>query len=149
MADMNFRWKKGNKLTRVGVVQLESLINMQWSIAKCLALIEKMIEKASIEKCDVICIPEGAMVLGLKNWREAAKPIPGQVSGILSKLDKRANMYIIGWQLEIDVKKSVSLARELKANTFRLGCIGKYSYYPKITLSILNEYEALIMKYTN
>ncbi|MBI4027381.1 MAG: carbon-nitrogen hydrolase family protein [Verrucomicrobia bacterium] len=95
-------WTKGVKSTRVGLVQLECP-PAPLSMDESLRGVAAMLRRAGTAGCDVACIPECCLPMGLGgDWTKAAVPLPGPVSRVLSKEARRARMYVVGWQIEID-----------------------------------------------
>lgn len=56
-----------------------------------------MIEKAAIDKPDVVCLPETfpALGLGFKDWFESAETVPGPTTEAVAELAKKHEMYVI------------------------------------------------------
>jgi predicted amidohydrolase len=97
------QWTQAGKPTRVGLVQL-SPPPQPWPFDRYLELTVAKVAEAAARRCDVVCIPETATMLasGLKDWKDAAAPLPGPVSAALADVAKAARMYVVGWQVERD-----------------------------------------------
>ncbi len=55
-----------------------------------------MVEKAALEKPDVICLPEGITEVGTgKTYSEVAEPVPGPTTEQLGKLARQLHSYVV------------------------------------------------------
>jgi len=57
----------------------------------------EMIEKAALDKPDIVCLPETFPALGLefKDWFESAETVPGPTTDAVGEIANRNNMYVV------------------------------------------------------
>ncbi|MBO3803666.1 MAG: carbon-nitrogen hydrolase family protein [Candidatus Brockarchaeota archaeon] len=57
----------------------------------------ELLETASLDKPDIVCLPETFTGLGLelKEWIRSAEPVPGPTTEAVSKLAKERKMYVV------------------------------------------------------
>lgn len=61
----------------------------------------ELIEKAAAEKADIVCLPEGATMVGTSlDYVAASESIPGPTTDFLGEIARKHDMYIIAGMLE-------------------------------------------------
>lgn len=62
-----------------------------------------LVDKAGAEKADIVCLPEGATIVGTPlNYVTGSEPIPGPTTKYLGEVARRNNLYIVAGLLEKD-----------------------------------------------
>ena len=62
-----------------------------------------LVDKAGAEKADIVCLPEGATIVGTQlNYISGSEPVPGPTTEYLGKVARRNNIYIVAGLLEKD-----------------------------------------------
>jgi predicted amidohydrolase len=71
-----------------------------------------MIEKAALDKPDVVCLPETfpALGLGFKDWFESAETVPGPTTDAVAEIAKKNSMYVVCPIVERAGKKTYNSA---------------------------------------
>lgn len=60
-----------------------------------------LIDKAGVQKADIVCLPEGATIVGTPhNYVSGSEPLPGPTTKYLGEIAKKNNLYIIAGLLE-------------------------------------------------
>ncbi len=63
----------------------------------------KLIDQAAAGHADIVCLPEGATMVGTGlNYVSASEPIPGPTTNFLGEVAKKHHMYIVAGMLEKD-----------------------------------------------
>ena len=62
-----------------------------------------LVDRAGAEKADIVCLPEGATIVGTKlKYVSGSEPVPGPTTKYLGEVARRNNLYIIAGLLEKD-----------------------------------------------
>lgn len=61
----------------------------------------ELIDRAGAEKADIVCLPEGATIVGTTtDYVSASEPVPGPTTKYLGEVARRNNLYIVAGILE-------------------------------------------------
>lgn len=71
------------------------------STADNLAAFAALVDKAGAQKADIVCLPEGATIVGTPlNYISGSEPLPGPTTKYLGEVARRNNLYIVAGLLE-------------------------------------------------
>ena len=71
------------------------------SPAENLAAFAALVDKAGAQKADIVCLPEGATIVGTSlNYISGSEPLPGPTTKFLGEVARRNNLYIVAGLLE-------------------------------------------------
>ena len=71
------------------------------STAENLAAFAALVDKAGAQKADIVCLPEGATIVGTPlNYISGSEPLPGPTTKYLGEVAKRNSLYIVAGLLE-------------------------------------------------